>query len=203
MPRRCWAAGWPTIYLGQRKTVMIGIVLMAFGHFMMASEALLFPALLLLIFGGGFFKTNTTAQVGMLYEPGDQPPRQRLFDLLCRHQSGRLPRAADLPARWARTSAGITASAPPASACCSRWSSIFGAGAICRPRHRASAPNSAPAPAAHQRGMEIGRRADAAGAFRSPCGGPAMSSRATPSRFGRSTIPTAPDSRPDRAGRFR
>ena len=37
---------------------------MAFGHFMMASEALLFPALLLLIFGGGFFKTNTTAQVG-------------------------------------------------------------------------------------------------------------------------------------------
>ena len=38
---------------------------------MMASEALLFPALLLLIFGGGFFKTNTTAQVGMLYAAGD------------------------------------------------------------------------------------------------------------------------------------
>jgi POT family proton-dependent oligopeptide transporter len=57
--------------LGQRYTAMIGIVMMAFGHFMMASEALLFPALLLLIFGGGFFKTNTTAQVGMLYAPGD------------------------------------------------------------------------------------------------------------------------------------
>src|SRR6202012_939251 len=57
--------------LGQRYTVMIGIVMMALGHFMMASEALLFPALLLLIFGGGLFKTNTTAQVGMLYQPGD------------------------------------------------------------------------------------------------------------------------------------
>jgi proton-dependent oligopeptide transporter, POT family len=58
-------------YLGQRYTAMIGIVAMGIGHFMMASEALLFPALLLLIFGGGFFKTNTTAQVGMLYQKGD------------------------------------------------------------------------------------------------------------------------------------
>jgi POT family proton-dependent oligopeptide transporter len=37
----------------------------------MAVEPLLFPALLLLIFGGGFFKANTTAQVGLLYKPGD------------------------------------------------------------------------------------------------------------------------------------
>jgi len=58
-------------FIGQRYTAIIGIVAMAFGHFMMASEALLFPALTLLIFGGGFFKTNTGAQVGMLYEPGD------------------------------------------------------------------------------------------------------------------------------------
>jgi POT family proton-dependent oligopeptide transporter len=58
-------------WLGQRYTAMIGIVLMSFGHFMMASEALLFPALTLLIFGGGLFKTNTTAQVGMLYASGD------------------------------------------------------------------------------------------------------------------------------------
>src|SRR5882757_3029673 len=33
--------------IGQRKTAMIGILAMAFGHFMMASEALLFPALTL------------------------------------------------------------------------------------------------------------------------------------------------------------
>jgi proton-dependent oligopeptide transporter, POT family len=58
-------------YLGQRHTVLIGIVLMAFGHFMMAVERLLFPALFLLILGGGLFKTNTSAQVGMLYDRGD------------------------------------------------------------------------------------------------------------------------------------
>lgn len=58
-------------YLGQRRTVLIGIVLMAFGHFMMAVERLLFPALFLLILGGGLFKTNTSAQVGMLYDQGD------------------------------------------------------------------------------------------------------------------------------------
>ena len=66
--------------LGQRVTALIGIVMMAFGHFMMASEALLFPALTLLIFGGGLFKTNTTAQVGMLYETGD-PRRDRGYSI--------------------------------------------------------------------------------------------------------------------------
>jgi POT family proton-dependent oligopeptide transporter len=44
---------------------------MGAGQFMMISEALLFPSLLLMIFGTGFFKTNTTTQVGMLYAPGD------------------------------------------------------------------------------------------------------------------------------------
>jgi POT family proton-dependent oligopeptide transporter len=58
-------------YIGQRYTAMIGIVLMAFGHFMMASEAMLYPALTLLVIGGGLFKTNTTAQVGMLYDNAD------------------------------------------------------------------------------------------------------------------------------------
>jgi POT family proton-dependent oligopeptide transporter len=58
-------------WLGQRATAIIGMVLMAFGHFMMASEAMLFPALLLLIVGGGFFKTNTSSQVGLLYANGD------------------------------------------------------------------------------------------------------------------------------------
>ncbi len=64
--------GWLADHvIGQRATAMIGIILMAFGHFMMAFEALLFPALLVLIVGGGLFKTNTTAQVGMLYDEGD------------------------------------------------------------------------------------------------------------------------------------
>ena len=67
-------------YLGQRKAAMVGIIMMAFGHFLMASEAMLFPALTLLIFGGGFFKTNTTAQVGMLYGPGDER-RDRAYSI--------------------------------------------------------------------------------------------------------------------------
>jgi proton-dependent oligopeptide transporter, POT family len=58
-------------YFGQRRTVIIGIVLMGAGQFMMTSEALLFPSLLLMIVGSGFFKTNTSAQVGMLYPTGD------------------------------------------------------------------------------------------------------------------------------------
>src|SRR5258706_1648512 len=67
-----WLGGWiADNFLGQRKTAMIGIIAMAFGHFMMASEALLFPALTLLIFAVGFFKTNTSGQVGMLYKTGD------------------------------------------------------------------------------------------------------------------------------------
>ncbi|MGH6828255.1 MAG: MFS transporter, partial [Rhizomicrobium sp.] len=58
-------------YFGQRRTVISGILMMALGQFMMMSERLLFPALFLLIVGSGFFKTNTSAQVGMLYGPGD------------------------------------------------------------------------------------------------------------------------------------
>jgi POT family proton-dependent oligopeptide transporter len=58
-------------WLGQRTVAIAGMILMAAGHFLMASEAMLFPALLLLIFGGGFFKTNTSSQVGFLYPPND------------------------------------------------------------------------------------------------------------------------------------
>jgi len=62
-----WLGGWiADNVLGQRKTAMIGIVAMAFGHFMMGVGGAFVPALTLLIFGGGFFKTNTSAQVGML-----------------------------------------------------------------------------------------------------------------------------------------
>ena len=82
--------------LGQRRTVIIGASLMAIGHFMMAFEHLLLFALALLILGNGAFKPNMSAQVGALYPPGDPAPRPRLFDLLCRHQSRRLPGAARL-----------------------------------------------------------------------------------------------------------
>jgi len=57
--------------LGQRRTVVIGATLMAFGHFMMAVEQLFLFALLALILGSGCFKPNISTQVGGLYAPGD------------------------------------------------------------------------------------------------------------------------------------
>ncbi len=56
---------------GQRKSVYIGGVLMAIGHFLMASEHLFFVALFFLILGNGCFKPNISTQVGALYAPGD------------------------------------------------------------------------------------------------------------------------------------
>ncbi len=56
---------------GQRKTVYVGGVLMAIGHFLMAVPSLFFPALLFLIVGNGCFKPNISTQVGLLYPEGD------------------------------------------------------------------------------------------------------------------------------------
>ncbi|MFM2153433.1 MAG: hypothetical protein RL199_1868, partial [Pseudomonadota bacterium] len=58
-------------WLGQRKTVVVGGVLMAIGHFVMAFENSFFLALGLLILGNGAFKPNVSTQVGLLYPPGD------------------------------------------------------------------------------------------------------------------------------------
>src|SRR5262249_56905705 len=51
----------------QRRTVVLGGVLMAIGHFMMAFEALFFFALMFLILGIGAFIPNISTQVGALY----------------------------------------------------------------------------------------------------------------------------------------
>ena len=66
--------------LGQRRTVIVGAVLMAIGHFMMAFEALFLFALLTLILGNGAFKPNISTQVGGLYPPGDRR-RDRAFSI--------------------------------------------------------------------------------------------------------------------------
>jgi proton-dependent oligopeptide transporter, POT family len=66
--------------LGQRRTVIIGAVLMAIGHFMMAFEPLFLFALLVLILGNGAFKPNISTQVGGLYAPGDRR-RDRAFSI--------------------------------------------------------------------------------------------------------------------------
>jgi POT family proton-dependent oligopeptide transporter len=66
--------------LGQRRTVIIGAVLMAIGHFMMAFEQLFLFALTALILGNGAFKPNISTQVGGLYAPGDSR-RDRAFSI--------------------------------------------------------------------------------------------------------------------------
>ncbi len=66
--------------LGQRRTVIVGAVLMALGHFMMASDHLFLIALLAIIFGSGAFKPNISTQVGGLYPPGDRR-RDRAFSI--------------------------------------------------------------------------------------------------------------------------
>jgi proton-dependent oligopeptide transporter, POT family len=66
--------------LGQRRTVVIGAVLMAIGHFMMAVDHLFFFALLALILGNGAFKPNIATQVGSLYAPGDRR-RDRAYSI--------------------------------------------------------------------------------------------------------------------------
>ena len=66
--------------IGQRRTVIIGGVLMAIGHFLMAFEAMFLVALLLLILGIGAFKPNISTQVGALYPPGDRR-RDRAYSI--------------------------------------------------------------------------------------------------------------------------
>ncbi len=66
--------------LGQRRTVIVGAVLMAVGHFMMAAEQLFLVALLALILGSGCFKPNISTQVGGLYAPGDHR-RDRAYSI--------------------------------------------------------------------------------------------------------------------------
>ncbi|MBK6520332.1 MAG: peptide MFS transporter [Polyangiaceae bacterium] len=58
-------------YLGRRKAVLIGAIVMALGHLAMAFEPLLYQALGLLIVGNGFFKPNISTIVGGLYHEND------------------------------------------------------------------------------------------------------------------------------------
>ncbi len=67
-------------YIGQRRAVYVGGILMAIGHFLMAVESMFFPALIFLIFGNGFFKPNISTQVGGLYSEND-PRRDGAYTL--------------------------------------------------------------------------------------------------------------------------
>ncbi len=58
-------------YFGARKTVLVGGLLMALGHFLMIAPSCLMIALLLLALGNGCFKPNLSSQVSTLYPPQD------------------------------------------------------------------------------------------------------------------------------------
>ncbi|MCA1749256.1 MAG: peptide MFS transporter [Parasphingopyxis sp.] len=58
-------------FLGKRRTVLLGAVTMALGHFLMAFEASFLFALACLVLGSGMFKGNIASQVGALYKPED------------------------------------------------------------------------------------------------------------------------------------
>jgi POT family proton-dependent oligopeptide transporter len=65
-------------FIGQRRSVYIGGLIMACGQFILTSDRLFFPGLLFLVVGNGFFKPNISTQVGALYPQGDSR-RDRAF----------------------------------------------------------------------------------------------------------------------------
>ena len=88
-------------YLGQRKAVQYGAILLVIGHGLMAFEGsggqddptinVFWLALAFIIMGVGFLKANISVIVGQLYPRTDIPPRPGLHDFLHGHQSGCVP----------------------------------------------------------------------------------------------------------------
>ena len=57
--------------LGRTRTIVMGAVVMALGHFLMAFDQSFLLALVCLMFGAGCLKGNIASQVGGLYKAGD------------------------------------------------------------------------------------------------------------------------------------
>jgi len=58
-------------WLGRDRTLILGGILMAIGHFLMAIQSAFVFALIALVLGVGAFKGNIATQVGALYGPND------------------------------------------------------------------------------------------------------------------------------------
>ena len=111
--------------LGQRKTVVIGAVLMAIGQFFLAAESMFLVGLFFLIVGNGCFKPNLATQVGGLYPPGD-PRMDRAYSIYYMGVNRAPSWRHWCAARWDRGMAGVTDLQRPGSG----WSAdsffIFG-----------------------------------------------------------------------------
>jgi POT family proton-dependent oligopeptide transporter len=61
-------------YIGTRRSLVIGGVIIALGHFVLALQSLktFYVGLALVIIGTGFFKPNVSTMVGQIYKDGDQ-----------------------------------------------------------------------------------------------------------------------------------
>ncbi|MGE5721931.1 MAG: peptide MFS transporter [Sphingomonadales bacterium] len=68
-------------FIGRRRAVMAGAMLMSAGHLAMAFDASFLVALLLLITGCGLLKGNISTQVGTLYPVDDSEGRTRAFSI--------------------------------------------------------------------------------------------------------------------------
>ncbi len=68
-------------FIGRKRAVMAGAVLMSAGHFAMAFDASFLLALVLLIVGCGLLKGNISTQVGQLYAEDDAEGRARGFSI--------------------------------------------------------------------------------------------------------------------------
>lgn len=67
-------------WLGQRKAVMIGAVIMVAGEFVLMSPSFFYLGLGLMALGTGFLKPNVSTQVGTLYDLNDHR-RDRAFNI--------------------------------------------------------------------------------------------------------------------------
>lgn len=71
------------VYLGQKRSAILGAIVMAFGHFLMAFKSTIcfFIALCLIAIGNGFFKPCLTSILGQLYEDKNESQRDAAYSI--------------------------------------------------------------------------------------------------------------------------
>src|SRR3984957_2748621 len=191
--------------LGPPPPVVIGALMMAAGHFMMAFEPLLLFALLALILGNGAFKPNMSAQVGDLYPAGDAR-RDRAYSifyvginlgaLLAPLVCGTLGEKAGWHFGFAAAGVGMLFGLAIY---------LYASPSLPPDRITPPPPPPPPRPPSARRSAETSAARSARSSCcscRRPCSGRPTSSRATRSRYGRTPIRTPRSISPSPLARF-